>query len=139
MAEQPEQSVLSLEEQIALLKDEVAYLTRRYESLDTQVDATEQSLAALAASQKNKRRIQDLDRRLEIVIRWFQGLACAAAGALLMSYSNPMLNDANPVNDKVAGWIFLSGAGCIGYGLLVLTSNDARVLGWLETINPWRR
>lgn len=136
-------SILTTEEEIAFLKDRVVFLERQYAALDTQIDATEQALAAQAVSEKNREKIRALDERLEVAIRSFQGFACVLAGALLLWFGNPLINDANPANDRVAEWLFGGGGSCVAYGLLVLTNNDQfvlkTVLDWLSTINPWRK
>jgi hypothetical protein len=119
------------EDQGTDLEARVRSLEQKFAEMDIQVDAIE-------LSQQNKENLKALDRRVEVAVRGFQGFACVMAGALLIWFGQPFLNDANPLNDKVGEWLLIGGCGCIAYGLLVLTSNDGIVLSWLEKINPWK-
>lgn len=127
-----EDQVSDLAAKVADLGQRVEGLEHKYVEMDDQVDAME-------LAQKNEKTLQSLDHRIELAVRGFQGFACVVVGALLIWFGYPSLNDANALNDKVGEWLIIGGCGCIGYGLLVLTSNDSRVLSWLERINPWSR
>lgn len=121
------------------LRDRLAALEARLDSVDTQVDATEQSLEALAAAHKNRDKLRELDERVEVAIRSFNAIACVLCGAVLLWFGNDLSSDQSVANDKISDWLIMGGGGCIAYGLLVLTSNESRVLGWIETVNPFRK
>jgi hypothetical protein len=120
------------EDQGTDLEARITSLEQKLAEVDTQVDAIEMA-------HQNKKNLRELDSRVDAAIRAFQGFACVLSGTLLIWFGQPFLNDANPANDQVGEWLTIGGTGCIGYGLLVLTSNDGIVLNWLAKINPWNR
>lgn len=120
------------------LRQRLVLLENRLDSIDTQVDATEQSLAAMFQARKNNERLNDLDDRIEVVIRSFNGFACVLVGAFLVWFGTTIAIT-TPSSDRLRDWLVLGGGGCIGYGLLVLTGNEQAVLSWLQNFIPWKR
>lgn len=118
---------------------QIADLSKAAASLDTQVDAQDQAIAAMVAVNRNRERLNTLNVFAHGVNRKLNAIACVGTGAFLMYLGNPLLNDASIVNDEIGKYLFLGGGAMITYGLLVMTSQEEKILNALTAMNPWRR
>ena len=138
--------VAALESKIALMDKtdatnamEIAELHRSSASLDTQVDAQEQALAAISAANRTREKLNTLNVFVHGLNRKLNAIACVGTGAFLIYLGHPLINDVSAVNDDIGKYLFMGGGAIIAYGLLVMTNQEEKMLNAALSLNPWKR
>lgn len=111
----------------------------RYTSVNTEVDALEQSLKAVQEAQENRKKIRDLGHLYHDLNRKLNAIACCTIGSFFIWQSSGMQVDQTLGNDRLAEWLAIAGLVIVSFGILVLTGKEDRAIAILQSMNPWKR
>lgn len=129
----------TIDERLATLEQLFTELQNRTDAMDTIVDATEQSLEAIKAAEKNREKIRDLRELYAGLNRKLNAIASVVTGAGLIWWGNSLGSDAISLNDRWGEWFTIVGIACISLGILALYGKEEALLNWALSLNPWRK